>query len=342
MICIDEFDEIVRGIGEDLMSLSGLIYQLIEKSKVPVYFFFTMTHIPPQMENEIPSTLISIAEIFPLAPFDSAETSRLVRELTAGEYQWPTSACDEIYRLSGGHPYFTKLLLSCLPQPADGRETQVTGEILQKVLAAALRNAKAEHVVKNLFSVHFSEHEKELILFMAQYNRPVSVEALEKAGKQWVARARRLQNRHYLKMDAQQAHFDFRIAFLPEWLRSWDEFDIQCDARTELRKVLSRPEIEVDDTVKIVRAGGAEIHLSSQEFKIMRCLASRADQLVERDDLVESAWDALDGVSDQTIDTAIYRLRKKLGDQGQYLETKTGQGFILRRAVLLNPAKKPS
>jgi two-component system OmpR family response regulator len=103
-----------------------------------------------------------------------------------------------------------------------------------------------------------------------------------------------------------------------------------------LNKLLSQPEIEVDEAIGLVHVKGQPVKLSAQEYKIMRNMAAKVDHLVTRNELMEAAWDTANGVSDQTIDAAVCRLRNKLKDQGHYIETVKGRGFILHRAVLLN------
>jgi hypothetical protein len=341
IICIDEFDEIVRGLGEELPALIGMFYYLIERTRLPIHFFFTMTHIPHQMEEEVPSSLVSMSQIFMLSPLSFTEMKKLSLGLTGGALDWPDEALEELFRLSGGHPYFTKLILSCLLAlcPPGSAALQVTPELLRRAVFSAVHDPKADHVMKNLYKVHFSTDEKELLLFMAQHNGPISVSELQKAGKHWVTQARLLKGRHYLKMDVEGNCFEFSIAFLGEWLKNWIEFDLECEEFGKLLKILSRPEIEVDDAVKMVRFSGQEIRLSTQEYKIMRCLAQNAEKLVTRSELIAAAWETLDGVTDQTIDTAVYRIRKKLNDPGNFIETKTGQGFILHQAILINTKK---
>lgn len=341
LICIDEFDEIVRGLGQELSTLLGMFYYLVEKTRLPIYFFFTMTNIPYEMQDEIPSTLISISQILELKPLAFTEMRDMTLHLTHSQLDWTPVSLEELFHLSGGHPYFTKLLISCLLNESlpGNQPVTVTINLLTQAVQHAVHNLQAEHVLKNLYKIHFSPEEKDILLFMAQQKAPLQIDHLEKAGKHWVTQAKHLKSRHYLKMGPDGSSFDYQIAFLGEWLRNWTEFDLQREEFCRLSKILSGPEIEVDKRTGIVRANGKEVPLSIQEYKIMYCLTTKAEQLVTRDDLITAAWNEVSDtsdVTDQMIDNAIYRLRKKLGIQGQNIETKTGQGFILHRAILLN------
>ena len=89
-----------------------------------------------------------------------------------------------------------------------------------------------------------------------------------------------------------------------------------------------------DDVLGQVRVRERPVKLSSQEYKIMYCLAKHSDELVTRDQLVELVWKTDQGVSDETVDTALYRLRKKIKDRGEFIETRAGRGYVLHRAIL--------
>lgn len=342
LICIDEFDGIIRQLADqELALLFGAMYFLIEKTSFPLYFFLTMTSIPDKMLEDIPSTLVSTSQVFELEPLTFAEMRHLVTSLTSEELKWSDVGFHELYRLAGGHPYFTKLILYCLINQIvnKNKPSFVTLELLSQAEGCAIQNVGADSVLSNLYYAHFQPEEREILLLLAQRRRPISLNELVDAGGHWISSAKRLMRRHYLQVDHQGGDLDFKIALLGDWLKEWVEFEAECEKYSQLRRILARPEIEVDETTGVVRLNGREIKLSRQEYKIMRCLAAKAEQLVSRDDLIDAAWEAMDGVTDQMIDTALYRLRKKLNDHGQYIETKTGRGFVLHRAVLLSHDK---
>jgi len=338
LICVDEFDEIVRRLGaQDLALLIGALSYLVEKTSLPVCFFLTMTSIPHEMIEDIPSTLVSVSHVFELAPLTFAEMKEMVERLTEEQLDWTRSSLDELYSLTAGHPYFTKLFLYCLISMANSEDKpmKMTSALLGQAKDCAVHNIGVESVLSNLYYVHFQPEEREILLLLTRRGKPIHTIELERAGKHWITVAKRLARRHYLQSDDKGTFWDFKLTFLREWLKEWIEFEVECERYSRLVRALAYPEIEVDDVMGMVRLNGREIKLSVQEYRIMRCLAASVERLVSRDDLIEAAWGAVDGVTEQMIDTAIYRLRKKLNDQGQYIETKTGRGFILHRAVLL-------
>ncbi len=133
------------------------------------------------------------------------------------------------------------------------------------------------------------------------------------------------------------AGFEFNAKMTTSWFTGWELYEEELEKITKLFSILSPlVEIEVDTTTGQVRVMGVPVRLSAQEFAIMDFLSERSGQLVHREELVERIWETDQGVSDQVIDTAFYRLRKKIGDQGQYIETIPGQGFCLHRAIRIN------
>lgn len=86
--------------------------------------------------------------------------------------------------------------------------------------------------------------------------------------------------------------------------------------------------------------GGEVVKLSKNETKILQTLVDHGGYC-PREELINSVWDASEGVSDYAVDQAISRLRNnKLGDSGTnpvYLLTITGQerGFRLEHYDVL-------
>ncbi|MCM3244259.1 MULTISPECIES: response regulator transcription factor [Cytobacillus] len=72
------------------------------------------------------------------------------------------------------------------------------------------------------------------------------------------------------------------------------------------------------------------IELTKNEIYILKLLIERKNQIVSRDDIINSLWDDKRFISDNTLTVNINRLRKKLDDigLGAKIETKVGQGYM--------------
>ena len=70
-----------------------------------------------------------------------------------------------------------------------------------------------------------------------------------------------------------------------------------------------------------------EVELTLTEFKLLARLIESPGKIKPRDVLLEQIWEYGDGVFSRTIDTHIQRLRSKLKDAGEYIETVRGVGY---------------
>lgn len=76
-----------------------------------------------------------------------------------------------------------------------------------------------------------------------------------------------------------------------------------------------------------------EIELTKNEFRILNYLVQNREKIVSREDIMECLWDSESFIDDNTLTVNITRLRNKLDELNlkELLETKRGQGYILRR-----------
>ena len=69
------------------------------------------------------------------------------------------------------------------------------------------------------------------------------------------------------------------------------------------------------------------IELTLSEFKLLSCFLQSPGKVLTRNQLVEFIQDGPVHVTDRTIDTHIFGLRKKLGDYSNFIETIRGVGY---------------
>jgi len=73
------------------------------------------------------------------------------------------------------------------------------------------------------------------------------------------------------------------------------------------------------------------IDLTSTEFDLLRILASRAGQVVDRNRLMELARGEACGAFDRSIDVHMSSIRRKLGDDPKsprFIQTVRGVGYL--------------
>lgn len=72
------------------------------------------------------------------------------------------------------------------------------------------------------------------------------------------------------------------------------------------------------------------LDLTSTEFKLLITLMERRGRVQSRDDLLETVWGYEYSGYGRTVDTHIRRLREKLGDASDWVETVRGVGYRFR------------
>ena len=72
------------------------------------------------------------------------------------------------------------------------------------------------------------------------------------------------------------------------------------------------------------------IRLTSTEFKLLVELASKKGRVLTREHLLDKVWGYTYEGYARTVDTHIRRLREKLGNLGEYIETLRGVGYRFR------------
>lgn len=100
----------------------------------------------------------------------------------------------------------------------------------------------------------------------------------------------------------------------------------------EQQDILEFGYLVIDRRKRIALLRGSPLDLTSGEFELLSLLASRAGEILSREELCKGirgfGYDGLD----RTIDIRVTRLRKKLGDTGRrnrLLKTIRGVGYMI-------------
>lgn len=87
-------------------------------------------------------------------------------------------------------------------------------------------------------------------------------------------------------------------------------------------------ELTLEPATKIARLGGRDATLTTTEFEILRCLATKAGEVVSRDKILNEVWkDEAASTSDRTIDVHIRAIRKKLPPLTKHIFSIYGVGY---------------
>ena len=70
-----------------------------------------------------------------------------------------------------------------------------------------------------------------------------------------------------------------------------------------------------------------EVVLTALEFRLLTTLIARRGRVQTRDALLGDVWGVQPGLTTRTVDTHVRRLRKKLGEVADYVQTLRGVGY---------------
>jgi DNA-binding response OmpR family regulator len=100
------------------------------------------------------------------------------------------------------------------------------------------------------------------------------------------------------------------------------------DGRSAAR-ALEAGAVRLDPGTRSVTAAGTEVGLTVTEFNLLAALMAAGGRVVERAELLASAWGQADYGTSRTVDVHVAQLRGKLGDHSP-IETVRGVGYRVR------------
>lgn len=101
----------------------------------------------------------------------------------------------------------------------------------------------------------------------------------------------------------------------------------QAPAVAGAARTLRGGNIVVDLNALSVSVNGSVIDLTPTEYRLLVALLDRRGRVQNRQQLLEAAWDVHARIETRTVDMHVQRLRSKLGDGGDWIETVRGFGY---------------
>ena len=95
-------------------------------------------------------------------------------------------------------------------------------------------------------------------------------------------------------------------------------------------EILRFGRLRVDREAHRVWIDDVEVTLTALEFRLLYTFLSRKGRVQSREALLSDVWGIDAEVTTRTVDTHVKRLREKLGDVGDYIETLRGVGYRFR------------
>jgi two-component system alkaline phosphatase synthesis response regulator PhoP len=88
--------------------------------------------------------------------------------------------------------------------------------------------------------------------------------------------------------------------------------------------------IDILPSRHLVRVHGKEVFLPRKEFEVLLYLAEHAGLVISRETLLKAIWGSDVLVIDRTVDVHIRKIREKLGECSDSIETIKGVGYRLK------------
>ncbi|MDT8435859.1 MAG: response regulator transcription factor [Gemmatimonadota bacterium] len=89
-------------------------------------------------------------------------------------------------------------------------------------------------------------------------------------------------------------------------------------------------EVELDREAHRAFSQGREVDLTPLEYRLLEVFLERRGRVQTRRQLLQAAWQTNAQIETRTVDMHVARLRSKLGEPGELLETVRGVGYRFR------------
>lgn len=107
----------------------------------------------------------------------------------------------------------------------------------------------------------------------------------------------------------------------------------RANASGEVSDKIDAKDFIINTSNSTIEKQGKVIELTKNEYKILKYLVQNREKIVSREEIMDCLWETESFIDDNTLTVNITRLRNKLEELNlkELLETRRGQGYILRR-----------
>ena len=101
----------------------------------------------------------------------------------------------------------------------------------------------------------------------------------------------------------------------------------RIETKKKEEKIIRINQLSIDLVRHQVTYRGETLTLTSTEFNLLVLLTQNRGKVFTRDQILDKAWKEESFVVDRTVDVHVRRLRQKLGQASQFIETVRGVGY---------------
>ena len=103
----------------------------------------------------------------------------------------------------------------------------------------------------------------------------------------------------------------------------------RCDSASSQQLLVRAGKFVLDKNTLVATLAGDPLDLTTAEFRLLAYLMERPGKVQDRYKLQNELFGYADTTQSRTLDTHIKRLRQKLGEAGEMIETVRGVGYRL-------------
>lgn len=159
LLCVDEFDSLIQNLdNHEARLVLELIVHLDTMPNLPVRFLLTLSAIPDLVTRSFSSPILNQAKIVRLEPWGADEAGRFAEWLVDDRFIFDEAALAALFAAAGGHPYFTKAVVSALlsGSPYAPGSRYVSAERVCDAVRQVARSPEVDLALANLVGAHLS------------------------------------------------------------------------------------------------------------------------------------------------------------------------------------------
>lgn len=108
--------------------------------------------------------------------------------------------------------------------------------------------------------------------------------------------------------------------------------NVEIERNTKIDDVIKFKNLEVDSITHSVKINKKEIFFPKKEFQLLHFLIANRGRVFSRESLLNQIWGENIYVVDRTVDVHVAKVREKLGEYNDYIETIKGLGYRFKEA----------
>lgn len=108
--------------------------------------------------------------------------------------------------------------------------------------------------------------------------------------------------------------------------------NVEAERNTKLDEIIKFKNLEVDSVTHSVKLNKKEIFFPKKEFQLLHFLIANRGRVFSREILLNQIWGENIYVVDRTVDVHVAKVREKLGEYNDYIETIKGLGYRFKEA----------